>query len=255
MNISPRVFHGLSVVFWMHHALTRPGSELMKSNRGRLYSLFKEMAEEAEERKWLRLRTRSANHYTIDFEPKAQRALFGIREPLSRWNYKWDDQWYWLLFDIPTPIASARTMLLRLLRREGFGLLQDSVWVTPFPPEIYIDALERLKSKYPIKMCILSGTAIPIDNDIEPAHEAWHWEKIYSIHEEYQQWLMATKTTIDLSSTHAIQDAFQAEMALWKNICTVDPFLPRCLWPDDYPGEKSWKLRERLLMSWAKASL
>ncbi len=255
MNISPKVFHTLSIVFWLNHAITRPGAFVMRGHTGYLHKLFKELAEEAEEKKWLRLSGKSPDRQKLTLSPGFHSALHGMREPSPRWNYDWDGQWYWLMFDIARKDSSLRSRLLRVLRREGFGLLQGSVWVTPFHPRIYIDSLERLKTKYSVRMCILSGEAIPIDGDMEPAYEAWDWKKIYAAHESYQQWLKQAKTSVDPSSMPAVRDAFHSEIRQWKSLATLDPFLPRVLWPDKYPGEKSWQLRESLLISWAQASV
>jgi DNA-binding transcriptional regulator PaaX len=254
MNVSPKLFHSLSIVFWLDHALRSPGSYVMAGNSGGLHKLFSSLAQDAEKKKWLKIKKGRSENWKLNFKPHLERVLRGIRDPVPRWNYTWNDHWYWLLFDIPWNRSKVRHQLIRTLRSQGFGLLQGSVWVTPFEPAIYIDELEKLKTKHAVKMCILSGTAIPIDSDMEPANEAWNWDKIFAQHEEYQDALLKINADINLKNLSSIEMSFLVENRTWKELTRLDPFLPRCLWPENYPGEASWKLREKTLIHWAKAS-
>lgn len=46
---------------------------------------------------------------------------------------EWDGQWRMVTFDIPARRSESRYILTSQLRRLGFRLLQDSMWVYPYP--------------------------------------------------------------------------------------------------------------------------
>src|ERR1041385_3277073 len=61
-----------------------------------------------------------------------QQAIGG-RDPEQYWQRPWDGVWRQIVFDLPTAQHKTRSTLIRWLRRNGFGYLQDSVWISPFP--------------------------------------------------------------------------------------------------------------------------
>ncbi|MDP2930577.1 MAG: hypothetical protein Q8N56_03170, partial [bacterium] len=52
--------------------------------------------------------------------------------PGADYTKKWDGNWYLVSFDIPEKLRGKRNILRAVLRRLGFGRLQNSVWISPF---------------------------------------------------------------------------------------------------------------------------
>ena len=72
-----------------------------------------------------------------------QRLNRGI-DPVARWNRRWDGRWRQVIFDLPARKKALRARLLRWLRANRFGYLQDSVWITPDPLDLSHSAFRDL---------------------------------------------------------------------------------------------------------------
>lgn len=57
-------------------------------------------------------------------------------------NKKWDKKWRMVIFDIPEKIRDLRNKVRNSMRAWGFYLLQDSVWIFPYPCEEYLTLLK-----------------------------------------------------------------------------------------------------------------
>lgn len=53
--------------------------------------------------------------------------------PLTRFSKKWNKKWVVLIFDIEEKSRKLRNRLRDKLKNVGFGMLQESVWITPLP--------------------------------------------------------------------------------------------------------------------------
>ncbi|MBI2552103.1 CRISPR-associated endonuclease Cas2 [Candidatus Uhrbacteria bacterium] len=62
----------------------------------------------------------------------------------------WDRKWWIVIFDIPEQMKKYRNFFRLLLKKNGFKMVQRSVWITPYNPRPYInDLLVYLRlSKY-----------------------------------------------------------------------------------------------------------
>jgi len=69
--------------------------------------------------------------------------LYGLR---SEKQDQWDGKWRIVIFDIPEKSRSKRDMIRRLLRREGFVRLQNSVFISPF--KLQRKSVEYLKKSH-----------------------------------------------------------------------------------------------------------
>ncbi len=61
---------------------------------------------------------------------------------------RWDKTWRLLLFDIPEKHRDARLAFTQRIRRLGFQVLQQSVWIHPFPCE---DEVKIICAKYGVE--------------------------------------------------------------------------------------------------------
>ncbi|MBM3283264.1 hypothetical protein FJY90_03330, partial [Candidatus Gottesmanbacteria bacterium] len=58
---------------------------------------------------------------------------------------KWDRKWRLVIFDIAEVSRKTRDLLRLKLKELGFGMLQESVWITPY--DIILDFREFVKEK------------------------------------------------------------------------------------------------------------
>lgn len=64
--------------------------------------------------------------------------------PLSALTQRWNGRWVIVSFDIAEKMRKSRNFLREKLRSIGFGMLQQSMWITPLP--IGKDVLELIES-------------------------------------------------------------------------------------------------------------
>ncbi len=53
--------------------------------------------------------------------------------PIMSLTRKWNKKWIIVIFDIEEASRGQRSMLRNMLKNVGFGMLQQSVWITPLP--------------------------------------------------------------------------------------------------------------------------
>ena len=116
-------------------------------------------------------------------EAGRQHALGG-RDPEARWSRVWDGQWRMVLFDLPASQNTRRTRLHRRFRAQGFGCLQNSVWVTPDPLDQERQHLER----DPINvesLVFLEARPCAGESDAQIVAGAWDLPRINHAYDHY----------------------------------------------------------------------
>lgn len=142
----------------------------------------------------------------------------------------WDSRLHLVTYDIPEKRRSNRDLLREHLRTLGCGMLQESVWITPYNP---IDTLRLF-----IADRALEGTVIVSDmgKDGSIGEEdvgslvARVW-KLATLNERYEKWL-ADVDTHGLDHLAGIQ---------YLSILADDPQLPFALLPSWWKGEKAYR--------------
>ncbi len=66
--------------------------------------------------------------------------LSGTNLPISR---TWDGHWRMVILDLPENRKSEREALRYLLKKAGFSLLKNSVWISPFPFEQFFSNIKK----------------------------------------------------------------------------------------------------------------
>ena len=112
-------------------------------------------------------------------------AALGGRDPEAHWNRRWDRYWRLVLFDVPEARVSTRNRLRNLLRRRGFGYLQNSVWITPHP--IIEERAILMDGPVNVESCIvLEARPCAGEKDAQIVAGAWDFTAINKRHEAYQ---------------------------------------------------------------------
>lgn len=113
---------------------------------------------------YLRLTTIGKNRVDRDF-------------PLTSFARKWNKKWVILIFDIEEKSRKLRNVLRDKLKNIGFGMLQQSVWITPLP--IAKDMMEFVGSNNLKEyVFILEVSSVLLGDPKELARRVWHLDDL-----------------------------------------------------------------------------
>lgn len=156
---------------------------------------------------------------------------------LSLQKRKWDRKWRVVIFDIEEVNRNIRDRLRKKLRELGFGMIQESVFISPH------DIIQDL-SEF-IERCGLSEVAYVFEAssfasaDLKKlANKVWGLDKL---NEKYKEVLDEIEA-YDLTDTHDRVKSLNSSREIrnkYLSLLLQDPFLPRELLPDDWQGEKA----------------
>ena len=163
----------------------------------------------------------------------------GGRDPIARWARPWDGSWRLVLFDLPLHQRALRVRLWRQLRREGFGYLQNSVWITPDSLDTAKHAIADVRTGVE-SLVLIEGRPCGGESDADFVTGAWDFTTINTHYERHLAVLRERPAGAGGARLHAWS---KREQAAWKQAVTSDPLLPRALLPPGYLGQKSWDAR------------
>ncbi len=174
---------------------------------------------------------------------KFERYIIGQRHPVAGWSRSWDGHWQLLSFDLPASRRDLRYKLHKLLRYNGFGILQNSLWVTPCMPERLQDELQLINVAAK-EMALFEAAFRGSDSSL--VSMAWPWARIEAKYTEYmgrfEQYL-----TFFQERAWSWPQLVSAESKLWVEASSLDPFLPESLCPPGYLGQQAWNQRLKLM--------
>jgi phenylacetic acid degradation operon negative regulatory protein len=170
--------------------------------------------------------------------------VLGGRDPEEQWARPWDGRWRLVLFDVPTRQNAQRERLRRYLRNNGFGYLQNSVWITPDPlaeeRRILGDGKINVES-----LLLLEARPCAGESDAEIVAGAWDFQRI---NRRYARQLKVlderpTGALRNDAAAKALRRWAVAEREAWLDAVTNDPLLPGRILPSDYLGQQAWRRR------------
>lgn len=164
-------------------------------------------------------------------------------DPAERWARRWDGRWRQVIFDIPVRQKGLRVKLLRWLRANRFGYLQDSVWVTPDPLDLSHSAFRNLHVMADMAVFMESRVVAASSNRAVVA-SSWDLGRMTKAYARHARFLSAARagppsTPSELGKTLCEEDR------LWHAALGADPLLPKVLWPEPYPGVGALAARRR----------
>jgi len=96
---------------------------------------------------------------------------------------KWDRKWRLVIFDIAEVSRKTRDLLRFKLKELGFGMLQESVWITPY--DIILDFREFVKEKgIGDYVYVMEVSYLLAGNPQELANKVW---KLNELNKRYQE--------------------------------------------------------------------
>jgi DNA-binding transcriptional regulator PaaX len=180
-------------------------------------------------------------------------AVFGGRDPREHWERAWDGQWQMIMFDLRLDQNTERQRLRRYLHSRGFGCLQKSVWVTPHPlvDEATLLADTKVNAR---SMFFLHAKPAAGESDEEIVSGTWDFDRINERWQVYLD-LLESRPKASLQSDGEAQVFYEwtnAERRAWLHAISIDPLLPKPIWPEGYLGEPAWRQRQDAMASAAK---
>lgn len=156
-----------------------------------------------------------------------------IKDSLPQYKKKrpWDGRLYLITYDVPEKRRKDRNLLRHLLKKLGCGLLQQSVWITPYNPR---GILEEIVKEYGIV-----GDIIVSDTGKEGSVGKTNFkelmERVYNlgeINDRYAEF-------IEMCQTKGWKFREQAVFR-FLSIVADDPQLPYELLPEEWLGDEAY---------------
>ncbi len=158
-------------------------------------------------------------------------------------NQKWDKKWRVVIFDIKEINRRTRDLLRYKLKELGFGMLQESVWITPH--NVGKDMREYVEAnKMGAYIFVLEVEEILAGDRELLINKIW---KIYQLNKKYNDLLEEINklnkvyvTTHDRDKKHTgkMEELRVKYRVKYLEILMTDPCLPKELLPEDWAGEK-----------------
>lgn len=159
-----------------------------------------------------------------------------VRERISRFLMeprRWDGRWRMVIYDIEETERGSRDRLRAFLKSLGFGMLQQSIWISPYPVR---DPLEKFLEESGMKDVVLVVEAAYVGgwDHRELASQVWGFPRLRDSYLDFRKRCQRADG-IDWD----LRQQFE-----W--LATHDPFLPSELFPLDKLREKAFRQYARL---------
>lgn len=164
--------------------------------------------------------------------------------PLIRLQNKtWDRKWRLVIFDIEETARSVREIFRRKLKELGFGMLQKSVWVTPF--DFLADFKDFVELKNLSKSVVLIETrSLFVDDERELAEKLWRLSEINEAYSEiYYELTQLKNNNEEYLRKYGDRNNFLNHLRRKTvDLFLKDPYLPKELLPEDWLANKVRRL-------------
>jgi phenylacetic acid degradation operon negative regulatory protein len=249
MSGSTRFEDLLVLLLWTADKLTKPTfHNLTETFEGWEWRTgLKRRLQRAEDRGLVQ-RVKRADRIVYQLTELGNLAAAGGADAPARWRRSWDGCWRQILFDLPAHRKQVRIKLWRWLRANGFGYLQNSVWIHPDPVHEVLEALEEFRDDVETFLLMEARCCAGYSNAAIVAG-AWDFAEINKRYRAYlhRATLNASELTRMRQSPAALKAWIGSERIAWQHALEIDPLLPRVLWPSDYEGERAWAVRTQTL--------
>jgi len=208
---------------------------------------WQRQAHRLEEKELLR-REQRAGQIVLQLTEQGRLAACGGRDPEARWQRRWDGLWRMIIFDLPGRQQHVRQRLLRWLRQNGFGYLQNSVWIHPDPLTTLTEALEEFRDDVE-SLTVMESHCCYGYSDAAIVRGAWDFEEINKRYETHLSQANAElrKPLPSRRNVEELRQRLRHERIAWANAAALDPFLPQILLPSDYLGQRAWQAHRSVM--------
>lgn len=168
-------------------------------------------------------------------------------------NKRWDRKWRMVIFDIEETSKQTRERFRRKLKELGFGMLQESVFISPYDIvqdfTEFIDAQHLNESAY-----LLEVSSIAVGDIKALVNRVWHLDKINDMYKKIIEKIKDRHLTIksgrlnklNKDESRKVQNVNMEIKKVYLEIALGDPFLPQELLPSDWLGNEAKKIIKNL---------
>jgi phenylacetic acid degradation operon negative regulatory protein len=246
MGASLAIEDAVLLLLWAGDKITKPTfGRLLESYEGWAYrTQIHQYLQRMESRELVASHER-AGELVYSLTERGRLAMLGGKDVVARWDRPWDGKWRQVLFDLPAHRKEVRMRLWRWLRLNGFGYLQNSVWVTPDPLAELTESLRDFHDDVE-SLVVMEAECCAGYSDRAIVSGAWDFEAVNKRYEVHLSTARFGKNELTRarSSPAVLAGWLRQERAAWQAALEIDPLLPRMLWPADYLGEKAWQARQ-----------
>ncbi|MBM3858357.1 MAG: hypothetical protein FJ395_01755 [Verrucomicrobia bacterium] len=236
----------LLMLLWTADKLSRPTlSNLMESYEGWEWRNRIPRQLQRMEQRQLLAREKQGEQIVFQLTSLGRLEILGGKDAPAQWDRPWDGLWRQVLFDLPVVRRRTRLRLWRWLRDNGFGYLQQSLWIHPHPVGELISALDDFRDDVETFLLMEAHCCGGYSNQ-SVVLGAWDFEEINRRYEGYQRTARLDRAAARriLASPQQLDGWLRSERIAWQHALTLDPLLPRSLWPTGYRGERAWEVRK-----------
>lgn len=192
---------------------------------------------EKDQELYLRLTAQGNEKITRDFP------LLGFQKK------SWDRKWRVVIFDIEEANRRARDRLRYKLKELGFGMLQESVFITPHDiaqdMTEFIESIGLSQATYLFEM-----TNISVGDKKELARRVWKLDEINDRYGEIVEKIESEYLNLQRGRGNRLKDKWREFIERTRkeylDVMLSDPFLPKELLPSDWQGNAARKRLEEL---------
>jgi len=163
----------------------------------------------------------------------------------------WHRNWTMIIFNVPENKKSLRDQIRYQLKKEGFAVWKNSVWVSPKELSAFLKNFfenHNLKKEVKVFKALLSK-----EDEEELLKEAW---SLKDIEKRYKKFVNTAKRSFARLKSLDFIDEELKRKALdllakitqieYLNIIKKDPRLPRLLLPRDWIGYRAYRIYQQL---------
>jgi len=176
----------------------------------------------------------------LQLTPKGNKKVLRKFSLFAWQKRKWDRKWRLVIFDIAEVDKKTRDNFRAKLREFGFGMLQQSVWITPydFASDLreFIQALSLGENAF-----VLETASIIAGDEKDLVAKVWPLE---DINQSYQD-LFSLLTKLRGREQISIEELRKIR-SQYLEILREDPCLPKELLPQDWYRQKVEEILKRL---------
>lgn len=182
----------------------------------------------------------------IRLTEKGRAACRAGSDPEIRWDAEWDGKWRMVIFDVPEMDRAQRARIRRFLWKEGFGSLQQSVWISAMPFGEMAEKLHGAKIESG-SLTLMEGVPVGGETPNDLVRAAWNFEAINEAWSLLDRHLDSRVGDSANPDPVMFVDWMAQERRLVRDCLRIDPLLPAALLPEDYKAREIWRKRSELL--------
>jgi phenylacetic acid degradation operon negative regulatory protein len=203
-------------------------------------------------KRWLR-RRRHGRHAYYDLTSRGRKLLSEGHERIFHpsWDEEWDGQWYLLSYSIPEDVRHLRDRLRVRLAWLGFGSLGNGIWISPHDLGRRVSEMAEEMGIREHLVCFRAQHLGATDH-FDLVGRCWD---LGGLAARYHGFLRLWTPGLDViraglaDRTLTDEGCFVRRFNLiheFRRFPLEDPYLPKALLPDEWPGETAAELFAKL---------